>query len=234
MPRNRTATRSIVTAPLSTSTVIASIGTSVCHRVTFAGFVADHEMTRRVSTPSTIRVRVFAMYELIGKFEFDTVSGGSTVTYGAPSTPPPIQSPTAAVSGTSIATNRFSPGPAGIDRGAGSVSRACSGDPAGVPATRSASFAVLNTPSRSASRQRETRETSPGTLTWPVTSTRIRRSEIDPVRVVRFSRSIGTFDCPGSTEAGARFVPRTVTTSPGGTEPGGRNINASWSVRLPV
>ena len=47
----------IVTAPLSASIVAENIGTSVCHCATVAGFEAAHEVTRRVSTPSTTRVR---------------------------------------------------------------------------------------------------------------------------------------------------------------------------------
>src|SRR5436309_2899397 len=182
--------------------------------------------TRRVSTPSTMRVRVPGIYELIGRLAEETLSGVSTVMYDAPRTPAPIQSPGTAVKGRSNTTKKLSPVPAVIGSGAGRVRRADSGVPDGAVDTSGMSRDVFSWPSRSASRHRATLETSPGNVVAPVTSTRTRRRLTEFVGVVRFSRSMGPAFCPGSMVAGARIEACAVRTSPGGAVPGPKNITA--------
>src|SRR5437867_5223646 len=226
VPRNVTLTWVTTTRPLSIAKVAANIGTSVCHWVTFAGFVTNDAVMRRVSTPSTMRVRVPGTYELIGRLAEETLSGVSTVMYDAPRTPAPIQSPGTAVKGRSNTTKKLSPVPAVMGSGAGRVRRADSGVPDGAVDTSGMSRDVFSWPSRSASRHRATLETSPGNVVAPVTSTRTRRRLTEFVGVVRFNRSMGTSLCPGSMVAGARIEPRAVRTSPGGAVPGPKNITA--------
>ena len=187
---------------------------------------ADLAVTLRVSAPSTIRVRTPVRYVFSGKFAADTLSGASTVTYEAVSTPAPNQSPGTAARDTLNATRRFLPGPAGIVNGTGRIRVADSGLPDGVAAISSLSVSLFNWPSPSASRQRAILETSPGRGVIPVTSTRTLRRLIAFVVVETFNRRKGTSFCPGSTVGGAREVPRTVRVSPGGGIPGGRNRTA--------
>src|SRR3989454_2438220 len=227
MPGKSMPIRVTVTAPLSTSNVAANIGVSVCHCVTFLGFTADHEVARRLSIPSTICVRTPGRYVSRGKFAAETLSGGSTVTYPAPTTPAPIQSPGTALRATSYETMRFFPGPAGTVRGLARVRTALSGLPPGALEVRKASRAVFSCPSPSASRQRETRDTSPGREAIPETSTRTLRRLTEFVTVETLRRRIGTSLIPGSTVGGARFAPRTVRVSPGAGVPGGRNLTAN-------
>ena len=167
----------------------------------------------------------------MGRFAEDTLSGESTVMYEAPRTPAPIQSPGTAVKGRSYVTKKVSAVPAAMGRGAGKVRSANSGLPDGGVETSGMSSEVLSWPFRSASRQSQIRETSPGIVVIPVTSTRTRRRLTEFVGVVRSRRSMGTSLSPGSTVAGARLVPWAVRTSPGGPEPGGRNVTAREFVR---
>src|SRR6267143_1804226 len=221
VPLNVTVIPVTVTAPLFTVRFAQNIGASVCHCLTVGGFTPALEATRKVSTPSTIRVLPPGTYEFTGKFAEDTLSGASTVRYEAARIPAPIQSPGGAPSEISNVTNRSIPAPAGIEIGLGNVRLTDPGVPVGLMPMIRGSREVFSTPSPFASRQTEIVATSPGAAAVPVASTRTRRRVTDPVGVDTFTRSIGTSFCPGSTVAGERFALRRVRTSPGGPEVGG-------------